>query len=67
MARITRERAAQAAQDYKVSEQNREVWEAGYIAGFKKGRAVAYAIVVESCAECSASIEVVIKNETSEE
>lgn len=64
---ITKELAAKAAEDYKVSEQNREVWEAGYLAGVIKGRVFAYTIVAESCFELSASLEAVIKSETSEE
>lgn len=64
---ITKELAAKAAEDCKVSEQNREVWEAGYLAGFIKGRVYAYSVVAASCSELSASLEALIKSETSEE
>lgn len=59
--------AVKAAEDYKVSEQNREVWSAGYLAGFIKGRAYGYRVVAESCTELSASLEAQIKSETTEE
>lgn len=67
MNRITRELAAKAAEDYKVSGQNREVWEAGFLAGFIKGRANAYAVVAESCADFAQGIEAQMKSETMEE
>lgn len=58
--------AAKAAEDYKVSEQNREAWEAGFLAGFMKGRVNAYAIVAESCAELAAPLNLQIEREISE-
>lgn len=51
MNRITRELAAKAAEVSGVSEQNRDVWMAGFAAGFLKGKENAYAVVVKSCAD----------------
>lgn len=60
---ITKGLAAKAVEDYKVSEQNHEVWEAGYIAGFIEGRVRAYMVVSESCAELVASLKLQIESE----
>lgn len=64
MDRITKELAAKAAEFYKVSEQNREIWKDGYLAGFIKGRAHAYTVVAESCVEFAASLEAEIRSAT---
>lgn len=60
---ITRELAEKAAEAYKVSAQNHEVWEAGYIAGFIEGRANAYTVAAKSCAELAASLKLQIERE----
>lgn len=52
---ITKELAAKAAEFYaefyKVSEQNREVWMAGFAAGYLNGKAAAFSDVSSSCAD----------------
>lgn len=67
MNRITRELAAKAAEVSGVSEQNRDVWMAGFAAGFLKGRMNAYAVVAKSCADFAQGIEAQMKSETTEE
>ncbi len=62
-----KELAAKAADDYKVSAQNREAWAAGYLAGFIKGRVYAYTIVAESCEELASYLEAEIKSANAEE
>ena len=52
---ITKELAAKAAEFYaefyKVSEQNREVWMAGFAAGYLNGKASAFSDVSSACAD----------------
>ena len=64
---ITKELAAKAAEFYKVSEQNREVWLAGYEAGFIGGKASAFSDVSASCADYAKMIVTRIKSGTAEE
>lgn len=51
MNRITRGLAAKAAEDFNVSEQNREVWAAGFAAGFDCGSTNAYLAVANKMSE----------------
>lgn len=64
---ITRELAAKAAEFHKVSEQNREVWMAGFAAGFIGGKAHAFSIISSSCDAYANKIVEQIKNGTAEE
>lgn len=64
---ITRQIAAKAAEFYKVSEQNREVWMAGFIAGFIGGKARAYDVASNAFADYAKKIVEQIKNGTAEE
>lgn len=64
---ITREKAAKAAESFKVSEQNRDVWMAGFAAGFIKGKVNAYAVVAKSCLELSEEYEIPQNNAKAEE
>lgn len=64
---ITKELAAKAAEFYKVSEQNREVWMAGYAAGFLGGKAAAFSVVSNSCSDYAKKIVAEIKSGTAEE
>lgn len=54
----TKEKAAKAAESFKVSEQNREVWMAGYCAGFERGENSAYRKVVVSCAQMAGILNI---------
>lgn len=63
---ITKEMAAKAAEFYKVSEQNREVWMAGFAAGYLGGKAGAFADVSSSCADYAKKIVEQIKSGTAE-
>lgn len=38
MTEITRDKAAKAAESFKVSEQNRDVWMAGFVAGYYQAK-----------------------------
>ena len=68
---ITKELAAKAAEFYaefyKVSEQNREVWMAGFAAGYLGGKAKAFGDVANSCADYAKKIVEQIKSGTAEE
>ena len=64
---ITKELAAKAAEFHKVSEQNREVWMAGFAAGFLGGKAKAFGDVANSCADYAKRIVEQIKSGTAEE
>ena len=64
---ITKELAAKAAEFHKVSEQNREVWMAGFAAGYIGGKAGAFADVSKSCADYAKKIVAQIKSGTAEE
>ena len=64
---ITKELAAKAAEFHKVSEQNREVWMAGFAAGYLGGKAKAFGDVANSCADCAKMIVEQIKSGTAEE
>ena len=64
---ITRQMAAKAAEFYKVSEQNREVWMAGFAAGFVGGKARAYAVASNAFADFAKKIVEQIKSGTAEE
>ena len=64
---ITKEMAAKAAEFYKVSEQNREVWMAGFAAGYLGGKAQAFSVVSVSCADYAKMIVEQIKSGTAEE
>lgn len=63
---ITKELAAKAAEFYKVSEQNREVWMAGFAAGYL-GKAAALSNSSSSCADNAKMIAEQIKSGTAEE
>ena len=63
---ITRQMAAKAAEFYKVSEQNREVWMAGFIAGFIGGKARAYDVASNAFADYAKKIVEQIKSGTTE-
>ena len=64
---ITKELAAKAAEFYKVSEQNREIWMAGFAAGFLGGKAHAFSVISSSCDAYANKIVEQIKNGTAEE
>lgn len=67
---ITKElavKAAKAAEFHKVSEQNREVWMAGFAAGYLRGKAHAFSVVSGSCADYAKEIVDRIKSGTAEE
>lgn len=64
---IAKELAAKAAELYKVSEQNREVWMAGFAAGYLGGKAAAFCTVSSSCSNCAKEIVAEIKSGTAEE
>ena len=64
---IAKEMAAKAAEFYKVSEQNREVWMAGFAAGYLGGKAKAFSDVSGSCADYAKMIVAEIKSRTAEE
>ena len=64
---ITKELAAKAAEFHKVSEQNREVWMAGFAAGYLGGKAKAFGDVANSCADYAKRIVEQIKRKISEE
>ena len=64
---ITKELAAKAAEFHKVSEQNREVWMAGFEAGYLGGKAKAFGDVANSCADYAKRIVEQIKRKISEE
>lgn len=64
---ITKELAAKAAEFHKVSEQNREVWMAGFAAGYLGGKAKAFGDVANSCADYAKRIVEQIKRGTEEE
>lgn len=64
---ITKEMAAKAAEFYKVSEQNREVWMAGFAAGYIGGKAAAFCDVSSSCSDYAKKIVDRIKSGTAEE
>ena len=64
---ITKELAAKAAEFHKVSEQNREVWMAGFAAGYIGGKAKAFGDVANSCADYAKRIVEQIKSGTAEE
>ena len=64
---ITKELAAKAAEFHKVSEQNREVWMAGFAAGYLGGKAKAFSDVSGSCAYYAKMIVEQIKSGTAEE
>lgn len=64
---ITKELAAKAAEFYKVSEQNREVWMAGFAAGFLGGKAHMSSVVSSSCDAYANKIVDRIKSGTAEE
>ena len=64
---ITKELAAKAAEFYKVSEQNREVWMAGFAAGYLGGKAAAFSDVSGSCSDYAKRIVEQIKSGTAEE
>ena len=64
---ITKELAAKAAEFYKVSEQNREVWMAGFAAGFLDGKVHAFSDVSASCADYAKMIVEQIKSGIAEE
>lgn len=64
---ITKELAAKAAEFHKVSEQNREVWMAGFAAGYIGGKAKAFGDVANSCADYAKRIVEQIKRGTAEE
>lgn len=64
---ITKELAAKAAEFYKVSDQNREVWIAGFAAGFLGGKAHAFSVISSSCDAYANKIVEQIKNGTAEE
>ena len=63
---ITKELAAKAAEFYKVSEQNREVWMAGFAAGFIGGKANAFSVISSSCGKFAKEIVEQIKSGTAE-
>ena len=64
---ITRKLAAKAAEFYKVSEQDREVWMAGFAAGFIGGKARAYDVAANAFADYAIKIVEQIKSGTAEE
>lgn len=64
---ITKELAAKAAEFHKVSEQNREVWMAGFAAGYLGGKAKAFCDVSSSCSDYAKKIVEQIKRGTTEE
>lgn len=64
---ITKELAAKAAEFYEVSDQNREVWMAGFAAGYLGGKAKAFGDVANSCADYAKRIVEQIKSGTTEE
>lgn len=64
---ITKELAAKAAEFHKVSEQNREVWMAGFAAGYLGGKAHAFSVVSVSLDAYANKIVEQIKNGTTEE
>lgn len=64
---ITKELAAKAAEFYKVSDQNREVWMAGFAAGYLGGKAAAFCDVSSSCSDYAKKIVDQIKSGTAEE
>ena len=68
---ITKELAAKAAElyaeFYKVSERNREIWMAGFAAGYLCGKAAAFSDVSSSCADDAKRIVEQIKSGTAEE
>ena len=64
---ITRKLAAKAAEFYKVSEQDREVWMAGFAAGFIGGKARAYDDAANAFADYAKKIVEQIKSGTTEE
>lgn len=64
---ITKELAAKAAEFYKVSEQNREVWMTGFAAGFLGGKAHAFSVIASSCDAYAKKIVDRIKSGTAEE
>ena len=63
---ITRQMAAKAAEFYKVSEQNREVWMAGFAAGFIGGKARAYDVASNAFSDYAKKIVEQIKSGTTE-
>lgn len=63
---ITKELAAKAAEFHKVSEQNREVWMAGFAAGYLGGKAKAFSDVSSSCSDFAEKIVAEIKSGTAE-
>lgn len=64
---ITKELATKAAEFHKVSEQNREVWMAGFAAGYLGGKAAAFCDVSSSCSDFAKKIIAEIKSGTAEE
>lgn len=64
---IIKELAAKAAEFYKVSEQNREVWMAGFAAGYLGGKAAAFCDVSSFCSDYATKIVERIKSGTAEE
>lgn len=67
MNEITKELAAKSAEFHKVSEQNREVWMAGFAAGYLGGKAKAFGDVANSCADYAKRIVEQINRGTTEE
>lgn len=63
---ITKELAAKAAEFHKVSEQNREVWMAGFAAGYLGGKVKAFSDVSSSCSDFAKKIVAEIKSGTAE-
>lgn len=61
---ITKELAAKAAEFYKVSEQNREIWMDGFAAGYIGGKAAAFCDVSSSCSDFAKKIVAEIKSAT---
>lgn len=59
--------AAKEAEFYKVSEQNREVWMAGFAAGYLGGKAAAFSVISNSCGNFAKEIVEQIKSGTAEE
>lgn len=61
------EMAETAAEFCKVSEQNRDVWVAGFAAGAEYARAYACRIVAQSCEQIAKFYESSLKNAKTEE
>lgn len=67
MKKNIKELAAKAVEFCTVSEQNRDVWVAGFAAGAEYARAYACRIVAQSCEQIAKFYESSLKNAKTEE